>query len=54
MIHIREEGDAVRSGFNFYPLKSNHAGFVFKLWSFVLTARYSKFHGGFKFGVRKV
>lgn len=54
MIHTREEGEAIRSGFNFYPLKCNHIGFVFKLWGFILTARYNKLHGEFKFGVRKV
>jgi len=42
MIYIREEGEIIRPGFNFYPLNSNQVGFVFKLRSFVLFVRYNK------------
>ena len=48
MIHIREEGEDVRSGFNFYPKGSNQAGFVFRLGKFVMCARYNKQLGKFK------
>jgi len=40
MIHIRDEGGQVRTGFNFYPLASNQFGFVFKLFDSVLYMRY--------------
>lgn len=42
MIHIRDEGGIVRTGFNFYPLSSNQFGFVFKLKDFVFFVRYNK------------
>jgi len=42
MIHIRDEGGTVRTGFNFYPLTSNQFGFVFKLRNFILFLRYNK------------
>jgi len=48
MIHIRDEGGAVRTGFNFYPLASNQLGFVFKLRDFVLSVRYNKLQRLFK------
>ena len=48
MIHIRDEGGIVRTGFNFYPLTSNQFGFVFKLKSFNLFVRYNKKLGIFK------
>jgi hypothetical protein len=54
MIHIRDEGGTVRTGFNFYPRTSNQFGFVFKLNDFVLFVRYNKLqrlfkvHKGFK------
>ena len=48
MIHIREEGGDVRSGFNFYPKGSNQVGFVFRLGKFVMCARYNKHLGKFK------
>ena len=54
MIHIRDEGQVMQSGFNFYPLKSKQAGFVFKLGGFALTARYNKLFKEFKFRIRKV
>lgn len=28
MIHIRNEGERIRNGFNFYPFKSDHMGFI--------------------------
>jgi hypothetical protein len=42
MIHIRNEGEAIRTGFNFYPPKSNLFGFVFKAGTLTFTARYNK------------
>jgi len=48
MIHVRDEGGIIKTGFNFYPLTSNQFGFVFKLKSFVLFARYNKKLGIFK------
>jgi hypothetical protein len=53
MIHIRDEGQAIQTGFNFYPLKSNLIGFVFKVKDIALTARYNKLHGGFRFSIRR-
>lgn len=43
MFHLREEGQVVRNGFNFYKLsdKSN-AGFIFRLGTKFFTLRYSK------------
>ena len=48
MIHIRDEGGVIRTGFNMYPLSSNQFGFVFKLNTFVLYVRYNKQLGKFK------
>jgi len=42
MIHCREEGEPIQTGFNFYPWHSNQFGFVFKLCDFVLYVRYNK------------
>jgi len=42
MIHCREEGKPIQTGFNFYPWRSNQFGFVFKLGDFVLYVRYNK------------
>jgi len=36
MIHIREEGENVQTGFNFYPKGSNQVGVVLKLSMFVV------------------
>ena len=46
MIHIRDEGEIFKTGFNFYPFNSSHFGFKFYLngkarWQL----RYSKKHG---------
>ena len=43
MIHIRDECEQIKFGFNFYPFKSNNFGFVLwlkngRLWHF----RYNK------------
>ena len=48
MIHIREEGENVQSGFNFYPKGSNQVGVVLKLSKFVMCARYNKHLGKVK------
>ena len=48
MMYIRDEGENVRTGFNFYPLASSQFGFVFKLKDFVLFVRYNKQLGKFK------
>ena len=53
MIYLREEGQAIRTGFNFYPLKSNQFGLVFKIKNKILTARYNKLQGNFKFNMRE-
>jgi hypothetical protein len=53
VIHIRDEGQAIQTGFNFYPLSSNQFGFVFKVKDVALTARYNKLHGRFKFNIRR-
>lgn len=43
MFHIRDEGQQVRSGFNFYRLSDTHnAGFVFALGSRRLWFRFGK------------
>jgi len=46
MIHIRDEGELLKTGFNFYPFSSNQVGFKFyidgkKSWQL----RYSKLAG---------
>ena len=46
MIHIRDEGELLKTGFNFYPLNSDHIGFKiyvegYKSWQL----RYSKLAG---------
>lgn len=48
MFNIREEGQIIRNGFNFYPLSSNQVGFVFKLGNYYLFARYNKTLGKIK------
>jgi hypothetical protein len=42
MVYTRNEGEAVRTGFNFYPLKGNLIGVVLKVGTFTFTARYNK------------
>jgi len=43
MIYIRDEGETVRNGVNIYPWGNDHSrGFILKIWSFVMTVRYSK------------
>ena len=48
MLHIREEGEDVQSGFNFYPKGSNQVGVVFKLGKFIMCARYNRHLDKFK------
>jgi hypothetical protein len=46
MIYIREEGEKVRQGFNFYPLTDKgSAGFILKLGKRMIWMRYSKITG---------
>jgi hypothetical protein len=46
MIHIRGEGEVVRTGFNFYPLSDKgSAGFIFKICNRRMQVRYSKITG---------
>jgi len=54
MIHVRDEGEAIRTGFNFYPLKSNQFGFVLKVKDVALTARYNKQFKEIRFNIRRV
>lgn len=42
MFHIRDEGEQIRWGFNFYPLSSGQAGFLLIGFGRCLQARYSK------------
>jgi len=43
MFYIRDEGEAVKNGLNFYPLNSSHSiGVVIKVWKYALMVRYSK------------
>jgi len=48
MFHIREEGEIVRAGFNFYPKGSIHIGLVFRSKDFVICARYNRHIGKIK------
>jgi len=46
MIHIRQEGEIIRNGFNFYPLTDKgSAGFILKLGKRIFWIRYSKITG---------
>jgi len=42
MIYVRDEGQKIKNGINFYPLSSNHVGFVIRLYNNALFVRYSK------------
>ena len=42
MFNIRDEGEVVKQGFNFYPTKSSHIGFVLRIKDKFITVRYSK------------
>ena len=43
MFHIRDEGEVVKLGFNFYPIKSSSsAGFVLRIKDKCIYFRYSK------------
>lgn len=44
MFYIRDEGEPVKNGFNFYPLDSfSSMGFVLRIGARALWIRYSKF-----------
>ncbi len=46
MIHIRQEGEIIRNGFNFYPLTDKgSAGFILRLGKKIFRIRYSKITG---------
>lgn len=42
MFNIRDEGELVHPGFNFYPLKSRNIGFIFRIKDKFICIRYSK------------
>ena len=42
MIHIRDECERVKTGFNFFPLKSINIGFVFRFKHYFWVLRYNK------------
>jgi len=42
MFNIRDEGELVKQGFNFYPAKSSHIGFVLRIKDKFISFRYSK------------
>jgi hypothetical protein len=42
MFYVRSEGDMIRNGFNFYPMKDTDSrGFIFRLGIRALRVRYS-------------
>lgn len=46
MIYLRQEGKAIRNGFNFYPLTDKGSvGVVIKFSKSILQLRYSKITG---------
>ncbi len=53
MISIRDEGQPIKYGFNFYPLHSYHIGFVFRLWKHCIWCRYGKAVNRFTFKISK-
>jgi hypothetical protein len=42
MFNIRDEGETVKQGFNFYPTTSDHIGVVLRIKDKFITVRYSK------------
>jgi hypothetical protein len=42
MFNIRDEGEIIKQGFNFYPTKSGQVGFVLRIKDKFITVRYSK------------
>jgi hypothetical protein len=45
MFHIRQEGQDIKQGFNFYSLKdAGSAGLVVRLFSRMVRLRFSKMH----------
>jgi hypothetical protein len=49
MFHIRDEGQLIRWGFNFYPLRSGQFGFLFIGFGRCWWCRYAKRSGRFFF-----
>ena len=39
IFHIRDEGEPIKIGFNFYPYHSKNVGFVFRLRNITITIR---------------
>lgn len=53
-IHVRDEGEIIENGFNFYPRDSlSSRGFVLKIGNTYFQVRYSKPQGRWLFGVRR-
>ncbi len=42
LMHIRDEGETIQYGFNFYPLSSIHVGFVLRTANALYRFRFSK------------
>ena len=42
LIHVRDEGEPIRPGLNFYPQSSNHVGFVINMMNTLYRFRFSK------------
>jgi len=49
MFSIRDEGELINQGFNFYPAGSNHIGFKFRIKNRFVGVRYSKVTNRFIF-----
>ena len=45
MIHVRDEGGVIRTGFNVYPCGSGSVGFILKLGRYRWMLRYSRMTG---------
>ena len=43
MFYIRDEGEALRNGFNFYPMSSSNTGFILKVGRTLYFIRYSDY-----------
>ena len=53
MFHIRDEGQLIRWGCNFYPLNSSQIGFLFIGFGRCWWCRYSKHAGRFFFSIER-
>ena len=43
MIYLRQEGELIRTGFNFYPLNDKGSvGFIFRAFGKTISVRYSR------------